>query len=193
MSTVEDVFYLYERNSKFYHEPSHSPEDYKNCLNKTCYCNINKTVLPFTIGDQDTECNIKYKCYIKLGEKCPICYESIMMKSSAFLTVCGHAYHKKCLFKYLEYKWLSTSFITSVKCPMCRCSVGYPEFMRRYRSSYFSINHKDDNQLDKLEDFWICNEYNLPESCSNGYDHYLGFDSNCFICNNYIKKGFKLY
>ena len=48
MSTAEDVFYLYERNSLVYN-------------------NDEKKVLPYTIGDQDTPCNLKIKCYIILS------------------------------------------------------------------------------------------------------------------------------
>jgi hypothetical protein len=186
MSTAEDVFYLYERNSRIYHDYS----DYEDCVNKTCNCYINKVVRPLTIGDQDTPCNIKYRCYIRPGTECPICYEQILTKSSAFITNCGHHFHKKCLFKYIENKRLDTSYMNVVKCPICRCSIGYPEFVQRYRSSYYSYNNlHDENQLDKLEDFWLCQDYKLPDFCDNGYNHYLGLNSNCFVCKHYRNKG----
>ena len=172
MTTAEDAFYLYERNSRHY----------------TCYYNDEYPVNPFTIGDQDTPCELNIRCYIKQGTECPICYESIMTKSSAFITNCGHAYHKKCLSKYLEVKWLSSSHISVAKCPLCRSSLGHPDFVQRYKSSYFSLNYNN-NELDKLEDFWISHEFILPSFCSNKYDHYLGCDKNCFICQNYIKTG----
>lgn len=171
MSTAEDVFYLFERKSKLY------CEDYV------------QSVKPFTIGDQDADCDFKIKCYIKPGEECPICYESIISKSSAHITSCGHCYHKKCLFKYIESKWNSTSYMTTARCPMCRCSLGHPDFVQRYHNSYFSYNYENDNELDKLEDFWISKDYKLPTFCTNRYDHYLGFDKSCFLCNNYIKTG----
>ena len=180
MSTAEDVFYLYERNSRYYHTSS---------LN----CHSKQPVLPFTIGDQDAPCNIKYKCYIRPGDECPICCEEILTKSSAFITQCGHHYHKKCILKYMETKWVSTSFTSAARCPMCRCSLGNPEFVQRYRANYFSINYKNDNELDKLEDFWISCEYKLPLFCSNGYDHYLGIDKKCFCCEVYREKGEFIY
>ena len=191
MTTLEDIFYLYERNSRYYHDCNlkNSIEECNDCWSNDCYCHFKQEVKPFTIGDQDTPCDFKVRCYIKPGDECPICFESIMMKSSAFITNCGHHFHKKCLFKYIETKWLSSSYASTAKCPMCRCSLGHPEFIQRYRSSYYSLNYDDSNELDKLEDFWLSKECLLPLFCSNRYDHYLGIDKNCFICQNYIKTG----
>lgn len=188
MSTLEDIFYLYERNSRYYYNCSGNIQKSEHCKNE-CYCHFNQEVLPFTIGDQYMYCEFKTKCYIKPGEECPICYEEIITKSSAFITNCGHAYHKKCLFKYIESKWLSTSYTSTARCPMCRCSLGHPEFIQRYRSSYFSLYDGKDNELDRLEDFWISKDYKLPIFCSNRYDHYLGCDKSCFMCKYYIETG----
>jgi hypothetical protein len=189
MSTAEDVFYLFERNSRYYHDCLKN--DAENCdeYNNECYCYLKQTVHPFTIGDQCVPCDYKTKCYIKPGDECPICYDKIMTKSNAFITNCGHHYHKKCLFKYIESKWLSTSYTTVVRCPMCRSSLGHPEFTQRYRSSYFSYQYEYDNGLDKLEDFWVSSDYKLPNFCSNGYDHYLGLDKKCLMCEIYREKG----
>jgi hypothetical protein len=191
MSTAEDVFYLYERNSRYYYDCSQNGniENCNDCWSNECYCHKKQDVLPFTIGDQDMPCNIKYKCYIRPGDECPICCEEILTKSSAFITNCGHHYHKKCMVKYLETKWLSTSYISTARCPMCRCSLGHPEFIKRYRASYFSYINKNDNEIDKLEDFWISHKYKLPNFCSNGYNHYLGLEKNCFCCKIYREKG----
>lgn len=195
MSTAEDVFYLYERNSRYYHDCllRNCIEECQDCWSNECYCHLKQDVIPFTIGDQCVPCDIKIKCYIKFGEECPICYEQIVTKSTAFITNCGHSFHKKCLFKYIETKWLSTSYTLTASCPMCRCSLGHPEFSQRYRSNYFSCNYRDDNGLDKLEDFWLCAEYKLPNFCSNRYNHYLGFDKDCFFCKSYREKGELLY
>jgi hypothetical protein len=194
MSTLEDVFYLYERNSRYYHNCAlKNIEDCPDCWSNDCYCHLKQDVLPFTIGDQYAPCNLKIKCYIKPGDECPICYEEIMTKSSAFITNCGHHYHKKCLFKYMETKWLSSAYLSTARCPLCRCSLGHPDLEQRYRSSYFSYNFKNDNELDKLEDFWLSKDYRLPNFCSNRYDHYLGLDKFCFICKSYREKGDLLY
>lgn len=189
MTTAEDVFYLYERNSRYYYNCKLENNNNKLKCCGDCYCFITQDVKPFTIGDQNTCCKLNIKCYIKPGEICPICYEEIITKNSAFITNCGHAYHKMCLFKCIQNKWLSSKQTSVARCPMCRCSLGYPDFIRRYKSSYFSINYKDENQLDKLEDFWISNELTLPCFCCNGYDHYLGMKKECIICKTYIEKG----
>lgn len=188
MSTAEDVFYLYERNSRCYHDCS-KIEECTDSYNDECYCHLKQDVIPFTIGDQYVPCDLKIKCYIKPREECPICYEEIMTKSTAFITNCGHSFHKSCLSKYIETKWLSTTYISTARCPMCRCSLGHPEFDQRYRSSYFNCNHSNDNELDKLEDFWLTKDYKLPVFCSHGYNHYLGLNKNCFICKGYREKG----
>ena len=191
MSTLEDIFYLYERNSRYYHDCNlkNSIEECNDSWSNECYCHLKQEVKPFTIGDQDMPCDLKIRCYIKPGDECPICYESIMMKSSAFITNCGHHFHKKCLFNYIQSKWLSSSYASTARCPMCRCSLGHPDFVQRYRANYFSYNYKNDNELDKLEDFWISKDYKLPTFCSNSYDHYLGCDKSCFMCKYYIETG----
>lgn len=199
MSTAEDVFYLYERNSRYYHDCKfkNSIEKCEDYSKNECCCSMKQKVMPFTIGDQYGEPNLKIKCYIKPGDECPICYEPILTKLSAFITSCGHQYHKKCLFKYMETKWLSTSYISTVKCPMCRSSLGHPEFEKRYHDSYFIYyvynNNRYKNGLDQLEDFWLTKDYKLPIFCSNRYDHYLATDKNCFICKSYREKGELLY
>lgn len=194
MSTAEDVFYLYERNSRYYHDcvQQNNIENCVDCDNNECYCHFKQEVKPFTIGDQDTPCDVKIKCYIKPGEECPICYEEIMTKSSAFITNCGHPFHKKCLSKYIESKSLSISYTSTSRCPMCRCCLGDPDFIQRYRASYFFYNYKNDNELDKLEDFWISKDYRLPSFCSNRYDHYLGCNKYCLLCKNYVETGKEL-
>ena len=189
MSTAEDIFYLYEHKSRINND---NDNDENNDNDNNENDNINN-VLPFKIGDDNSPCDIKIRCYIRPGEKCPICYYKIYRKTDAFITFCGHGYHKSCLFNYLKYKWTSTKYTNVARCPMCRDSIGHPDFIQRYKSSYFSYNYSDNNGLDKLEDFWLCNEYKLPNFCSNGYNHYLGMCKDCFICENYRVKGTEFY
>jgi len=173
MTTAEDVFPLYERSA--------GP------------CEV---LLPHTIGDPQVPCSLKRKCYVRPGDECPICCDAIQTKRSAFVTPCGHAFHKACLCKYMETKWLSTKYTSNARCPLCRCSLGHPEFVQRYRSSYFGdqeTNETTSHTLDKLEDFWIAFEFKLPYFCSHGYDHYLGMDGQCFVCRKYREKGELLY
>lgn len=195
MATAEDVFYLFERNSRVYHDckfKNKLNECENNFLNECC-CHLKQYVKPFTIGDQCSPCNLKIKCYIKPGEECPICYEPIMTKHSAFITNCGHHYHKKCIHKYMETKWLSSGYISVARCPMCRCSLGHTEIMERYRSSYFDTYDNDTNGLDRLEDFWITKDCRLPFFCGNGYDHYLGNNNICAACKAFRENGELLY
>lgn len=178
MSTAEDVFCLYERNSRYY-----------NSLDDDGNENSTQNVYPFTIGDQDVPCNYKIKCYIRPNDECCICYNNIDKKNNAFITNCGHVFHKKCIFNVLKFKWLSSKYTSVARCPICRCSLGHPEFIQRYRSSYFSYNYYDSNELDKLEDFWLSNEYKLPNFCSSDYKHYLGMHNNCEYCKSYRVNG----
>jgi Ring finger domain len=195
MSTAEDVFYLYERNSRYYHDCrlQNNIENCSDCWSNECYCTLRQTVLPFTIGDQETPCEYKVKCYIRPGDECPICFEKIINKSSAFITNCGHNFHKKCIFKFMETLWLTTQYTSTARCPMCRCSLGHPDFIQRYKNSYLNSSYNNNNHLDKLEDFWLAIDYRLPSFCSNGYNHYLGMKNNCFCCKAYREKGEFIY
>lgn len=187
--TSDDVFCLYERNLLYYHQCSNSHE---NC--DTNYCRINApNVLPYTIGDQTNPCSLSIRCYIKPGVECPICYDPILTKRSAFITNCGHPFHKHCIFKYFESKWHNANVISPVKCPMCRCILDYFKSDQRYRSTYLDIQYKDDSELDKLEDFWLTKDYKFPSFCSNKYNHYLGMCATCNICSQYRKHGDIMY
>jgi hypothetical protein len=175
MTTLDDVFSLYEPH-------------YLNT--NPIIKNDEKIIYPTNIGDSDSVCNIKYKCYIKPGEECPICMEQILTMSNAYLSYCGHTYHKKCIYTYMKTKWESKNYYTSCKCPMCRSSLGHPDLKQRYKYSYFDISYKCENGLDKLEDFWLSCEYKLPEYCGNNMDHYLGMKQNCKCCKLYREKGY---
>ncbi|MFY7728215.1 MAG: RING finger protein [Flavobacterium sp.] len=191
MSTVDDVFYLYERNLKYYYR----------CGNDRCgnecdqaYCGqCLPDVLPLTIGDQTTPCSLAVKCYVKPGTECPICYEPILTKRSAYITECGHHFHKRCMFTYIETKWRSTAYVSTARCPMCRSFLGHPEFEQRYRATYFGVQYREDLELDKLEDFWLTKDYKLPTFCSNQYNHYLGMQTDCDTCQQYRAHGDILY
>ena len=191
MSTLEDVFYLHERTSNYYHNCSLRNEMGTCPMNvdNDCFCSIYQTVMPEIIGNEMVGCNLDKKCYIKPGEECPICFEEIIHKSNAFITNCGHTFHKKCLNKYMHIKWLSTKWTSVARCPICRCSLGYQRFYNRYRSNYEDIQNEHDNELDKLEDFWLSIEYKIPYFCSNGYDHYLGIKKDCYYCKKFRENG----
>lgn len=188
MTSLEDVFYLYERNSLIYYDCQVKNEKCKyQLISNLCYCYLEQQVLPYTIGDYCQPCSINIKCYIKPTDECPICYERILTKTNAFITQCGHHYHKKCLFNYIKIKWESSSYLSVARCPLCRTALGHPDFIKRYKSSYFSLRFEDENGLDKLEDFWLSHEYLLPRFCGNKFDHYIGLNKNCNICQSYTR------
>ena len=184
MTTSEDVFWLYERNKNVvysscvkYNTPC------PNLFNNECCCNSSDPVLPLTIGEQTIPCRFKVKTYIKFGEECPICFDPIKNKINAYLTGCGHAFHRKCLFDTFQAKLVMKPFST-LKCPMCRSKLGYPEMLERYNCCFYEGN----NFLDNLEDFWLCKEYKMPDFCYSG-NHYLGMEKNCRRCINYRDNG----
>ena len=159
----EDVFHLYEKS------------------NHQCQ-NNNNNVLPITIGEQEYPCRLNVKTYIKIGEECSVCLEPMLHKTDAYLTGCGHPFHKKCLSRVFKAKWEIKPF-SVFRCPMCRSGLGCPDLFVRYDS---------ENQLDKLENFWITKDCLIPELCDRG-THYLGMKNNCQTCLHYRNTGFVNY
>ena len=188
MTTAEDVFYLYERNNTYYHNCNISgtindcPDNWSN----ECFCHTKQLVKPITIGNQCVPCAFKRKCYIKIGEECSICMDQILTKSSAYLTSCGHSFHKLCIFKAFEIKQ-KTKHASNFTCPNCRTSQGMDihEINERYNQSrIFMLNY-----LDNLENFWITKDFILTEVCSSDYKHDIGMKNDCNMCLNYRETG----
>lgn len=183
MSTAEDVFWLYERNKNYYCNCANfgklnsCPEN----IHGKCYCSYNEVVIPNTIGFTDVKCDIKRKTYIKQGEECSICLEPIMRKSEAYLTDCGHGFHKLCMFKSFQIKWAIRKG-ANFQCPVCRSFLSLPHIPEKYNAFSFDIN-----ELDKLEDFWNCIDYQLCYYCDN--NHIEGTNKDCILCTNYRKYG----
>ena len=171
MATAEDVFPLYERKRSF---------------------TSGEVVQPVTIGDQSVPCRFRVKCYIRPGEECPICLEKIMLKKDAFLTGCGHSFHRGCLFKTFQAKWNENPF-SVLRCPMCRCGLGFPLLLEKYRS--LDDNHYSKNHLDELENFWLTKDFHMPYYCilvkkgRRDPVHYLGMKPSCTNCSDYIHHG----
>lgn len=181
-----NVFYLYERNKSIYDNCKLAN---KICPNEqfgrdNCFCQLtNEPVLPIAIGDQSVPCDFKRKVYIRPGEECSVCLESIFQKNTAYLTPCGHSFHKLCLFKVYETK---EQKLKNFKCPACRANLGYPEFYCRYSPSY---NFPKINHLDSLEDFWLSKDFKTIQVCCKGRNHSLGMKKTCKNCLNYRKFG----
>lgn len=168
---LENIFQLYDNN----HDTNNKIQ--QNILYKN------------TIGDITIPFQLKRKCYISCNEECPICYDAIITKQNAYITPCGHSYHKKCLFNYIQKKREANGFTSVLKCPMCRSRLGYPDIFVRYKNNFYDCENGENNLLDKLEDFWITKEYRIPDYCFNGQDHYLGMKNTCLECKYYQKTG----
>lgn len=186
-ATAEDVFCLYERNSKYYYNCSQQGkiEQCKRKYKNECCCYEEQMVIPIAIGDQQTKCDFKRKTYIKFGQECPICIEPIIRKQDAYLTPCGHGFHKKCIFDAFEAKW-KTKWASQFYCPMCRCRLGQIDIENRY-------NYSNNNGLDDLENFWTNKDYRYCYPCTNGYNHNEGMKLNCNACLDYRKNGSPFY
>lgn len=177
MTTAEDVWYLYEKKNTYKDLIKHDKTtDYIDNFDTDLY---ESPVNPEKIGNQFNSCNFKRKVYIKPGEECPICLENIVTKSNAYLTGCGHSFHKKCLFKNYEAN-RKMKANCSLNCPMCRSNLGLEikECAHRYLCY--------DNYLDQLENFWLRNEFMCCDICYNKKDHYIGMKKDCETCKQYI-------
>lgn len=117
------------------------------------------------------------KYYIRPEQDCPICLEPILTKTSAFLTPCGHGFHKMCIHRAFETKWLTKQ--AGICCPICRYSD-----ISDYCVEKYCCWNRDVNQLDGLENFWMSKDIMLGTPCFNGL-HYIGFDKNCNYCKKY--------
>jgi hypothetical protein len=194
--TEIDVFHLYERNKKTAYDNCDAQRRRCPDFNEGgCYCHLNVPVLPITIGDDLSNCNFKIKSYINPHEDCPICLEKINKKSDAYLTNCGHAFHKSCLFKTYESQFINHKNITNngvkwmvFRCPLCRQDLPYPDFYCRYPQWAVILSKK--NYLDILEEFWLSKDYSIARLCyKSNNDHYLGMSNSCCYCKEYIKTG----
>jgi len=170
MATAEDVFWLYERN---------------NNINE-CYEPI---INPYTIGNQENPCDLKRKIYIKFGEECPICMEDINTKKTAYLTPCGHSFHKKCIFNAFETKW-QTKWASQFYCPICRSRLGQIDIEERYNCRFIEDKY---HYMDHLENFWINKDYRYCNPCMKTPKHSEGMDRNCKTCLNYRKTGLSFF
>jgi hypothetical protein len=169
MTTLEDTFHEYDilGNNKSDDECYYGSE-LPVFPNLICFdynrINKNKTI----------EENLKIKHYIKIGEECPICYECIYHKNNAFLTDCGHSFHKTCI-----NKWLIETKVEG-DCPICRQDIG------EYVGGIY--NERIQNSLDKIEDLWLNYDKLLPQYCFNDtYSHIVGFNKYCYRCLQFRK------
>ena len=187
MATAEDVLELYVREpNKIYNDCKllNKLEHCPDCWNGNCFCYSNQPIKTITIGNTEVPCNLKRKCYIKPGEECPICMDKIVNKANAYLTCCGHSFHKTCIFKSMETFW-THNYAKNFKCPICRTNLGMDIHMINERYAICD----DSTYLDGLENFWLNKDFSVAHMCRNNYNHYLGMKKNCLQCKKYILHG----
>lgn len=172
----EDIFYVYERNRNNYISCS-TPD----ICQTNCDCHYNQLILPKLIGNISFERNINNKMYVWSEEVCIICMDKIELKSNAYLSNCGHCFHKKCMINYFHHIQMVSN--KNLSCPLCRCNLGSPILNERY-----NLYHTSMNSLDTLEDLNI-EMLHICKSSTTRNNHYLGMDSNCNKCINYRKYG----
>lgn len=187
---MEDVYYLFEKLDT-------CDNDNDNIVNS--YYSIGRT-------DREQK-SISQKMYIRPFEKCSICMDKIQTKRNAFLTDCGHTFHRKCLANYTFHKRLQ-KYNYSIKCPLCRCNLGVPVFYERYpciADTDTDTNIENINFLDRLENYemndnndeylHICYQQNLTTptttttTTTNNKSHFLGVKKDCNSCLQYRKNG----
>lgn len=184
------IWSAYDRNCLYYSKC----KELKTCTNiiyDCCYCHNNALLQPNVIANCGfspgiEKPNINKKCYIKFGEICSICIEPIITKKSAWLTPCGHTFHRKCLIDNFQYRTIHKMTIghsNEIPCPVCRegliwCCVGIDK-LDKYNSK---------NGLDQLENFWHTidiNPYLLCWECDNA----VGMKKSCNNCIQYRNTG----
>lgn len=197
MSTMEDVFYDFEEisidnllNKKvlgsytpipfkpvvfddFTLEPYYEETMYDDPFDDT----LEKNTPPSPDVSKKNLDVFKKKYYIRPNQECPICLEPILTKNSAFLTPCGHGFHKLCIHQAFERNWLTKQ--GGIRCPLCR----YGDINDYCVEKYCCWNMYA-NDLDCLENFWFNKDITLATPCYSG-DHYVGVDKNCSSCRKY--------
>jgi hypothetical protein len=185
--TLEDVYWLYERNSTYYYDCNKlgKMDKCENKIDNRCLCDEYQDVLPSKIGNTCLPCSLNRKSYIKPGEECTICFEEILTKDNSYILDCGHGFHKMCIFNAYKTKILK-NYNASFSCPLCRRHTGCD--LELLGIKYASANP---GTLDELENFWLKQDYMIADLCDNKWDHFLGMNKNCKSCIRYRATGEK--
>ena len=189
-----NIWWLHERNSRYYH----TCKDLSKCPSKfskdddsaECLCHHNQIVTPQEIGEWWQPVTLKTRSYIRIGSKCSICLCSIIHKRNAWITYCGHSFHRTCLMQSYEVYMKNPNichYTNVMPCPICRselptCCCGY------ITDRYHTIYEDKPNYLDKLENFEILKDLSTPIECYK-CPKYIGMNNNCDECKDYQKNG----
>ena len=172
--TLEDIFHDYDYDYDYNNIVISSYKQGDNKISKFYYLYNPTRKIRRNIYE-----NLKIKHYIKIGDECPICYESINTRKDSYLTECGHSFHYSCIINY-DYSLINNNNY-NISCPLCR----------QYMGNYIDIKDKYSNsekELDKLEDFENNIKIKLPKICFNFHKfkynkhfHRMNYN-NCFYC-----------
>ena len=138
-------------------------------------CNNNEILYSYSITETNThkQYTLKDKLYIKKFDECPICLEGITSKQNAYLTQCGHAFHKKCMHQ-LVFNNVNAS------CPICRNIHGIGPLNLFVDDTHRFVNKK--------EDYEFCGEFKYPRLCTECFK-IEGWNFNqcisCEQCNKF--------
>lgn len=107
-------------------------------------------------------------------EECPICLNPIKSIPSAWITWCGHMFHKSCL-----RDWSYTTRCSG-SCPMCRQEMGSLEFLDGVE---YAVYPRIENFCDLLEEI-----PNIIHRFCYNCNHVMGMNhENCEYCHEWIK------
>jgi hypothetical protein len=126
--------------------------------------------------------NLRVKQYIRWGEECPICMDPITTKKNAYLTECGHAYHKTCMSHMMHHDYHTDNLNETRRCGLCavcrQCIDSDCTDFWDYTGSY--MWDKTGNGLDLLHHFEENAHVTNLELCDIGTDiHYRWLKQGC--------------
>lgn len=184
MYSLDDnsVWYVYERNRDYYYNCTNKLTC-PNYYNDECMCHYHQIVFPYRFYEcgfpRNKKIEFSTKMYISFGQTCPICLESILHKKDAWLTPCGHGFHRNCIIDTFEHYMNNKNRVrhsNTMPCPICRedlvdCCIGKLTIDR----------YKGISLLDRLENFWLTIDKKLIITCHK-CDETLGFNINCHYC-----------
>lgn len=91
----------------------------------------------YKIGDTEVPCSLSRRTYISPMQECSICLEPIQGRRHAYLTSCGHGFHKRCIYAMSVYRFC---------CPICRSRCGVPQYYStQYNGGDFDTYNGDCN------------------------------------------------
>lgn len=187
MATAEDIFWVYEPERFVKYQQCANMADCPNNFNGCCDCyeNSNSNIIPLRIGMGQHKPHLNVKTYIRPNQECPICLDPITHRPTAYLSVCGHGFHKECISKTYVAN-TRQKCMSQLKCPICRHTLGNDiEYItERYTS--------DLGTIDSVENFWNIYPHNIPTICRkmhNNQYHTLGCNNTCSRCLDYRNTG----